>query len=748
MITILAEKPDVGNKIAAALDRITLASGKEVSFATLKANEKAVKTQQNKDGFLKIQFDGQECYVTWGFGHLVQLKDAKDYDPAYANWRRMPRPFVPKPYELKLRENGNAFDARTKKQFALVKKLFSKSDWIINATDFDREGEVIFSYIYELAGCNKPVKRVCFASQTKEGIVDAFSKLRDRSEVQSIESAGRMRGIADWVVGINLTVAMTLHQRIRGEVLSIGRVQTPTLKMLVDRELAIRDFKPETYWTLDAVFQTAAGETYPATHKAKRFSSRDAVDAILQKIKGNAGTVTEITEKREERSVPQLYSLSALQMDANAKYGMTLKETLQAAQALYDGGYTTYPRTDSRYLTEDMVPTVNRVLDSLKENADYAPLIEGRPRSFPKWRYFNDKKVESHFAIIPTTTKPKSLSGHQAKIYDLICKSVICMLYGNAVLNRTTVTTEVAGEPFTASGSSIIDAGYMAVTGKDKETTLPNLQKGETVTGTYESKEKQTEPPKHYSDKTLLAAMIAAGKELEDEELKKILADPSVAGIGTPATRDAIIETLITRGYVERSKKTLSATDKGIGLIQSLTVESIKSPALTAKWEKRLHEIERGNEDANAFQYDIERTVAAWCKEIEAAPVAEGLKATEQPKEIIPCPICKKPMKAYDWGYGCSGYKEGCKFSVGTICKKKLTENQLKKLLIERDTGLISGFKSKANKPFRAHLLLDENNKIVFKFEEKKPQTKAKQTEGKGGKKPYVRKKKETDAAV
>lgn len=743
MITILAEKPDVGNKIAAALDHITLENGKEIGFAALKANERAVKAQQTKDGYLKIRFDGEECFVTWGFGHLVQLKDAKDYDPAYANWRRMPRPFVPHPYELKLRENGNSFDARTKKQFALIKKLFSKSDRIINATDFDREGEVIFSYIYELAGCKKPVKRVCFASQTKEGILDAFSKLRDCSEVENIESAGRMRGIADWVVGINLTVAMTLHQKVKGEVLSIGRVQTPTLKMLVDRELQIRDFKPETYWTLDAVFKTDAGETYPATHKAKRFSSCGEVDAVLAKIKGRNGIITEIAEKREERSVPQLYSLSALQMDANAKYGMTLKETLQAAQALYDGGYTTYPRTDSRYLTEDMVPTVNRVLDSLKDNPDYAPLIDGRARSFPKWRYFNDRKVESHFAIIPTTSKPKSLSGHQAKIYDLISKSVICMLYGNAVLNRTTVTTTVEGEEFTSSGSTIVDPGFMAVTGRDRETTLPKLEKGEVVSGRYEVKEKQTEPPKHFTDKTLLAAMIGAGKELEDEELKKILADPSVAGIGTPATRDAIIETLITRGYAERSKKTLSATDKGIGLIRCLTVESIKSPALTAKWEKRLHEIERGNEDANAFQNDIERTVAAWCREIDAAPVAEGLKTAEQPKEVIPCPVCGKPMKAYDWGYGCSGYKEGCKFSVGTICHKKLTENQLKKLLTQRDTGLISGFKSKANKPFRAHLILDETNKIVFKFEEKKPQ----QADGKGGK-TDVRKKKETAQTV
>ena len=493
---------------------------------------------------------------------------------------------------------------------------------------------------------------------------------------------------------------------------------------------------------LDAVFTTAEQETYSATHAKKRFSDRAEAERILNAVKGKPGTVRAIEEKRVERDVPQLYSLSALQMDANSKYGMTLKETLAAAQALYDGGYTTYPRTDSRYLTEDMAPVVNRVLDSLAKDETYAPLIEGRKRSFARWRYFNDKKVESHFAIIPTGSRPKSLSGHQAKVYDLICRSVICMLYGKAVLNRSTVTTEVAGEPFVSSGSVIVDPGYMAVTGIEKEETLPTLTVGEIVSSEFACKEKQTEPPKHYTDQTLLAAMIGAGKDLEDEELKKILADPSVAGIGTPATRDAIIETLITRGYVERSKKTLSATDKGIGLIQCLSVESIKSPALTAKWEKRLGEIERGSEDPNTFQNDIERTVAAWCKEIDAAPVTEQLKTAEQPKEAIPCPVCHKPMKAYDWGYGCSGYKEGCKFSVGTICKKKLTENQLKKLVTERDTGLISGFKSKANKPFRAHLILDESNKIVFKFEERKT------TAEKEGKKPYVRKKKETDAEV
>ena len=726
MITILAEKPDVGNKIAAALDRITLDGGKEVTFSGLKANERAVKAQQTRDGYLKIRYEGQDCVVTWGFGHLGQLKEAKDYDPKYRSWYRIPRPFIPEKYELKPRESGGSFDKRTKDQLKLIKKAFDKSDLIINATDFDREGEVIFSYIYELCGCTKPVERVCFASQTKEGITEAFAARKKRSEVASVEAAGRMRGIADWVAGINLTVAMTLKARAKGNVLSVGRVQTPTLKMLVDREKAVRAFKPEKYWTVEAEFTTADGGTYKGQHTGKRFTEKAAAEAVMERIRGGDGTVASVAEKTEEKLPPQLYSLAALQMDANAKYGMTLKETLDAAQALYDGGYTTYPRTDSRYLTEDMAPTVHRVLDSLAKDPEYAPLIEGRERKFAWGRYFNDRKVESHYAIIPTTSRPKNLSGHQAKVYDLIARSVVCMLYGKAVLVKTNVTTDVRGEAFSSSGTRVAEPGYMAVTGRDRETELPALTVGQTVSGAYEMKEKETEPPKRFTDKTLLAAMIGAGKELEDEELRKILEDPDVAGIGTPATRDAIIERLISVGYAERKGKTLCATDRGISLIDALPVEAVKSPALTAVWEKRLHGIERGTEDADAFRRDIEKTVGDWVGEVWAAD--PGLMHTDpvKPETPVPCPVCGKPMWLYPWGWGCSGYdvkeKTGCRFGVGEKCGRILTEDEVRKLIAERDTGLLTGFRSaKTKKPFKAHLVLDAENKVQFQFEDREP---------------------------
>lgn len=725
MITIIAEKPDVGNKIAAALDGIELSSGKKVSFAELKSYEKAVKAQQAKDGFLKIHFDGQECCVTWGFGHLCQLKQAKDYNPAYANWRSMPLPFIPEDYELIINSVPNdktGYNAKIKKQFNLVKSLINKSDYVVNATDFDREGEVIFAYIYELANCKRPVKRACFASQTKEGICDAFKALKDRSEMKNVEAAGRMRGIADWIAGANLTVAMTLKNNRKGEILSIGRVQTPTLKMLVDRELTIRNFKSQKFWTIEAEFITKAGEKFNASHATKRFDKKPDADAILAKVTGHNGTVSDIVEKRAYKDVPQLYSLSALQMDANSKFGMTLKETLDAAQALYDGGYTTYPRTDSRYLTEDMEPVVNKVLNSLTSVSEYAPLINGKARRFDKKKYFDDKKVESHFAIIPTGNIPHGLSPQQSKIYDLICRSVICMLYGNAVMSKTTVTVNVNGEIFTANGSSIIDPGFMAVTGNDKETILPKLSKGDTLSGVYAEKEKDTEPPKRYTDKTLLAAMISAGKDLADEELKKILSDPSVAGIGTPATRDAIIETLIKRGYVVRDKKSLAATDKGISLIDCLPVDAIKSPEMTARWEKRLHEIERGNGSPYPFRKDIESSVKDWCDQITTSkmtvlPAATASSGSDKSAFNAKCPNCGKPMRAYKWGYGCSGYTDGCRFSIGSICGKTPTQKQVERLLNKGDSGVIKGFKSKTGKTFDAHLILDSSNTVKFKFD-------------------------------
>lgn len=769
MICILAEKPDVATKIAAALGGIKGENGTVIPFEKLQSSEKAIR-HLRQNGYLETVFNGERTLVTWGYGHLCELKQAVDYNESYKQWTHIPLPFIPEKYEIKRKSAPGSFGTNVRNQLATIKELFRQADTVINATDFDREGEVIFSYIYEYLKCRKPVKRVCYSSMTKDGFQTAFSQLKDGSEMRLTEAAGRMRSIADWVVGINLTVAMTVRNPSQG-ILSVGRVQTPTLKIVVDREKEIRAFKPEPYWTVNAVFTTAAGETYPGTHTRERFTSeREATDELNRLLsEGKNATVTDITQKSVKRYTPHLYSLAALQMDANARYGMTLKQTLDAAQSLYSDGYTTYPRTSSQYLTEDMYPTVIKVLYALKENPQYTHWIEGRNKPAKSKYWFDDSKVDSHFAIIPTGVRPPDgkLGTYEARVYDLICKSVIRMLYGPAELEQTKVITTAAGADFVSNGSVVKDPGWMAVDGMTNETVLPPLKKGDAVSGAYTSERKETKPPKRYTDKTLLAAMIAAGKDLEDEELKQILADPSVGGIGTGATRDAIIETLIMRDYMVRKQKVFYATERGIALIDALPLEDVKSPAMTAVWEKRLANIQKGTEDAAVFQRELETTLIAWCGAFRALPKGffnDALKNAEallgmgesaddtgetddnnnppngndgnknpasgnaaganKPKGrggssavSLFCPRCGSPMKKLSWGWACTNPKEQCGFTVGSICSKKLTDNQVGQLLTKGRTAQIAGFKSKAGKSFSAALKLNpETKKIEFDF--------------------------------
>ncbi len=718
MITILAEKPDVGNKIAAALDKITLSSGMTVDFKSLKANEKAIKSQQNRDGYLKINYKGFDCYVTWGFGHLCSLKQAFDYNPAYKRWASIPLPYIPKNYEIKLRTSSNSnWDSKVEKQFNIVKGLFEKSRLIINATDFDREGEVIFAYIYELSGVNVPVKRACFSSQTKEGIIEGFTKnIKLGEDMKNTEAAGRMRGIADWVVGANLTTAMSLKNPGAG-VMSVGRVQTPTLAMLVNRELAITNFEKEPYWAIEAEFTANSGETFKAKHHKEKILEKSEAETLFEKINGNKGVVKKVQKKKTKKEPPLLYSLSALQMDANSKFGFTLDKTLELAQKLYDDGFTTYPRTNSQYLTEDMEPVVNATLDKLAAAAPaYAKLINGRPREFDKKHYFNNKKVESHFAIIPTGNIPKGLNDDLKKIYDLICRSIIKMLYGPATIEQTKVSIDANGEEFKASGSVIAEAGWMIVGDASKNELLPSLSEGEELNGEYKLCDKMSEPPKRYTDKTILAAMLSAGKDLDDAELKKIMADPKTGGIGTEATRAAIIETLIQREYIVREKKVLRATQKGIDLIQKLPLEQIKSAELTAIWERRLADIARGTEDAELFRKDFEATVVEWVRTINTK-VARTNQSYANMLDGAKCPLCGNAIYITDDAFECGNHQNGCKFTIGTICGKKITEAQLKKLLKDGETNIIKGFKKKDGSKFDAKIKLTDG-KLSFEYSE------------------------------
>ena len=699
MITIYAEKPDMGRKIAAVLNSSSSAP-------------------QRKDGYLEITFKGEPTFVTWGYGHLCELKSAKDYDESYKQWRNIPIPFIPHPYEVKVKED-------VIKQFQIVKGLFDKSSLIINATDPDTEGEIIFAYLMEAAHCKKPFKRAHFVSQTKEGITYAFDHLKSPGEVQNLIQAGKSRSIADWVVGCNLTVAMSL--KFSGNsVLSLGRVQTPTLNILVEKELAIRNFKSEPYYLIKAVFETDKHEKYEAESIRKRISNKAEAENIYKNLIGKSGVVQSVERKEIEKEAPSLYNLLALQMDANSKFGLTLAQTLEVAQSLYEAGYTTYPRSDSQYLTEDMEPVVNDILDVLaKSSPEYASLINGQPRKIKRSKYFDNSKVSSHYAIIPTTSTPKSLTPVQQKIYDLIARSVIMMIYPPAKLEKTTVITGVGDENFSSSGNIVVSPGWMAVSSAPDDKLLPDLKIDQVVSGEYSLQEKVTEPPKRYTDRTLASAMEAAGKELDDAELRKVMA-AGKKGLGTEATRANIVETLIARSYAVREKSIIKPTERGISLIQTLPLKEIKSAELTAQWEQRLDNISKGKERMEDFISDIENATKIWCADIYAASEDKTSLASEKTTSFI-CPGCGSSILKQKWGYGCSNYKNGCKFAINnTVASKKLTDLQIERLINNGTTGdkPISGFTGKSGKKFEAILNLSvvkENGlvtecKIAFAF--------------------------------
>lgn len=710
MITILAEKNSVARKIAAALDGIKLDDGTVVTFNQLSKYEKAVQSIQAKKGFIPIRFMGQECCVTHAVGHLCALWDAADYDEDYKQWKNIELPFIPSFYGLKV-------VPQTSHQFKIIKNLFDKSNLIINATDSDREGELIFAYIYEKCKCKVPYKRALFSATTEEDYINAFNNLKNSDEMKDVENAGRCRAIADWLIGINCTVATTLSSHANS-VISIGRVQTPTLSMIVDREKAIRNFKVETYYTPFATFTTTSGETYTGENKTK-FNSKLEAAGFLSALSGKA-KITSVDRKLEKAPNPSLYNLSLLQIEANKKFGFTAEETLNITQNLYEKGFVTYPRTDSAFLPDDYKPTADRVLSALAMLPEYSAFIMGKPKIYQD-KYFDSKKVDSHSAIVPTHVVGEKLSENEQKIYDLICRSLIMTIYSPAEIEKVKVITTDNEVEFVSRGSVVIKKGWMEVAGASKDKFLPNLIENSFVTGEYEAQEKNTEPPKRYTDASLITAMEAADKDADDADLKS-LTELKRKGIGTPATRAATIELLSKRHYIERVKKSIIPTEKGISLIDALPLEDIKSAKLTASWENRLYDVEKGKEDSKRFVSDIEDLTREWCKTIlsEMKTNLSSESGVSNPTESkLKCPLCGSPVKKVPWGYGCSGYKSGCKFSIGqTLCGKKLTDKQIETLIEKKETREIKGFVSKkTGKEFSAKLMLSDDGKVSFRFE-------------------------------
>ncbi len=717
MRLVVAEKPSVGRDIARVLG----------------ANRKG------KDGALV----GEGWTVTWALGHLAELAPPDAYGEEYKKWRLETLPILPE--RFKVRAN-----AKTRGQFGAVKALMRDPSVteVVNACDAGREGELIFAYLYQLSGCDKPVRRLWISSLTPEAIGEGLASLRDGRGMKPLEEAARSRGEADWIVGMNATRAYSVRFGRPGNVLSVGRVQTPTLKLIVDREREIDDFKPEKFWTVYARF-AREGVTYDGVwfkNKQNRFTEKEAAERIAEKVRGGTGVVKKAEKKTASEKPPLLYDLTELQRNANAKFGFTAERTLRAAQALYEEKkLITYPRTSSRYLTKDMVGTLKKRVEAagaLPELSPFAEKLLQLDKLLLSKRVVDDSKVTDHHAIVPTN---KKLSGElqpdEAKVYDLVARRFLAAFFPAARFENTTVVTEVREETFLSRGRVVLEAGWRAlypdgVGGKkEKEPpVLPPVEVGqEWAVAKVAVKEGETKPPPRYSESALLGAMETAGRFVEDEELRQAMKD---SGLGTPATRAATIERLIKVGYLARDKKVLVPTEKGRAAIGLLGDSPIVSPELTARWEERLAKMERGAEARSAFMSDIRAFVTALVEEARnkegekvaapanarakrhAGPGSNGGAASAEP--LGTCPKCGAPVVETKKAYGCSAWKAGCKFAIWkNVSGKRVTEVQARQLLTEGRTGQLKGFKSKAGKPYSAALVLDGEHKVRLEFGER-----------------------------
>jgi DNA topoisomerase-3 len=699
MRLIVAEKPSVGRDIAGALGR------------------------HRKD---KGSLVGQGWTVTWALGHLAELAPPDAYGEEYKKWRLESLPILPGRFKVRVNH-------KTSEQFNVVKGLMRSPSVkeVVNACDAGREGELIFAYLYGLSGCKKPVRRLWISSLTHEAIREGFDALRQGTAMKPLEDAARSRGEADWIVGMNATRAYSVRFGGRGNVLSVGRVQTPTLKLLVDREKEIEDFEPEKFWTVHARF-SRDGRTYDGVwfrKKQNRLSDRETADRIAEKVRGGTGTVRKAQKKTATEKPPLLYDLTELQRNANARYGFTAERTLRAAQALYEERkLITYPRTSSRYLSKDMVGGLKKRLEAAGALPDLAPFAEkllgGQKLPISK-RIVDDSKVTDHHAIVPTNKKSSGgLSPDETKVYDLVARRFVAVFFPAARFENTTVVTEVRKEMFLSRGRVVLEAGWRAlypggVGGrKEKEPpVLPPIEVGqEWAVAKVGVKEGETKPPPRYSESALLGAMETAGKLVEDEELRQQMKD---SGLGTPATRAATIERLIKVGYVEREKKALVPTEKGRSLIGLLGESPLSSPELTARWEERLAKMEKGAERRPDFMADINGFTTKLVEEVRGME-GERLTAPSRSREPLgACPKCGAPVVETKKAYSCSAWKKtGCDFAIWKqVSGKRLSEGQAKQLLAKGRTGQMKGFKSKAGKPYAAALKLDGEHKVRLEFD-------------------------------
>ena len=646
MIVCVAEKPSVGAYIANVLG-----------------------AKQKHDGY----FEGNGYQVTWTFGHLCALLDPQEYTEQWKAWSLSSLPMIPPRFSIKV-----SGDEGVHKQFNIIKSLIEQADEVINCGDAGQEGELIQRWVYQQAGCKCPVKRLWVNSLTEEAIRDGFKQLKDQAEYQHLYEAGLMRAIGDWLLGMNATRAYTIrYARGTGkdrQVLSVGRVQTPTLALVVKRQAEIENFKPRTYWELKTLYRdTLFNAQLPAEEDEYAITSEEQGQALVDSIKDLPLVITSVEKKKGLEFAPKLYDLTSLQVDCNKKYGFSAEQTLQLIQSLYEKRVTTYPRVDTTYLSDDLYPKVPGTLAGIK---DYFPSVtpllglkaDGKkgPESLPKSKkVFDNKKVTDHHAIIPTGQRPEALTADEKKVYDLVALHFIAVFYPECEVSNTTVMAKSGDIDFKVTGREVLKPGWRVVF-DDKDETVKeeagdNVEDSESTkslpafaeeeSGAHEPllKEKTTTPPKYYTEATLLRAMETAGKTVENDELREAMKEN---GIGRPSTRAAIIEKLYQRKYIEKQgSKSIRATETGINLIHTIISPLLKSAELTGLWEKKLREIERGEYTAQQFLEELKTMTSGVVRDVKTN------------KAGMLCPVCRQGLIIRgNTRYGCSRWREGCSY--------------------------------------------------------------------------------------
>lgn len=646
MIVCVAEKPSVGQYIAHVLG----------------ANTK-------HDGY----YEGNGYQVTWTFGHLCALLDPHEYTDQWKGWNMSSLPMVPNRFGIKVSE-----DKGVQKQFNVIKALIAQADEVINCGDAGQEGELIQRWVYQKAGCKVPVKRLWVSSLTEEAIAEGFKQLKDQSHYQSLYEAGLMRAIGDWLLGMNATRAYTLRYAKDRQILSIGRVQTPTLALIVKRQEEIEHFVPKTYWELKTVYRDTlfSAQLEAEDEDDHAITSLEQGQALLDSIQNQPLTITSVEKKKGTEFAPRLFDLTSLQVECNKKYAFSADETLKLIQSLYEKRVTTYPRVDTTYLSDDIYPKVPATLAGIKDYFEAVqPLLglkaDGKKGagSLPKTKkVFDNSKVTDHHAIIPTGQRPDNLTENERKVFNLVALRFIAAFYPDCEVSNTTVLASVKANQlrvesveFKVTGRQVLVPGWRVVFAKEKvesesesesqeeAKTLPAFTKGESGPHTPQLNEKTTTPPKWYTEATLLRAMETAGKTVENEELRDAMKEN---GIGRPSTRAAIIEKLYQRKYIVKEKKNIKATDIGINLIHTIISPLLKSAELTGLWEKKLRQIERGSFEAKEFLDELKTMTS------------DVVYQVKTDKAGYRCPVCGKGVIIRgNTRYGCSRWREGCTFA-------------------------------------------------------------------------------------